>query len=557
MAEENLIEEGMENRRRRELVRWAMESIEHINRNVLAYLTNKDATRSQLRSIIFDDDKLAEVVPALGIYREICVIHDKHKNDPLAFINEIKRRGEVIRGIDAELADKIGAVHFDDETASYLNRVYYSILMKIDDVRLFLRNIYPRLHREFSLLKNKQLLNKMEELFGKKTEEISYLRRYSREAANWNNLPEPQRVEYYTQRIRFFMYGGHGSYKGIVRDFNDREVLEAIKKKNVVRRLFNYSLERKFIADRIREIRVGLQQKDWADFLKFFKNVKKHARDLIMRFGNVDFANKILKNRKKFRKDPQSWLAALQEMEAQLSSRYFFESEVLKPATTELVAIFEGYAEKREKELDGSLKKFKDYVKGIINAIGKTPEKKVGEIMKLVHRKEEKIMSRWRRIRMDFEAMEIRLSTYMTNLENLVKEMTEKGPDPKEYLQRVSAIEDRYEQWRRYYIRIINSINVRRTGNLPATMELLSLPSILGRHDRIIKTRDDRLEETMIGTFSKIFPRIIEEAEKANEQLDRINAYISETGLVRLIQMKGKTGNIVTEEPGRVLRRAA
>ncbi len=483
----------------------------------------RDKIRLEARGKILDKEK---AILNLGDFRLGNLIrreHQKSGGDSRRFIGNLKLRVNEIGEYDQGLAGSVMRIQFNEDEINYLSMLHGHLTnYNENQLRFYFTSQGTKLVialRDYN-----------ENDAARIVEEIMYLERYLLEVFKWQELTSTQRIQYFTERLLFYIKGHQDAssgidYRGILTYFKDKKLMKAILESDELKRPLTYARLRSIFSSLLAKASKGIREEDWGDFEDFWKHRRKYER-LIERLGYVGFGESLKKEVKHIKQDPQTWISQFQDDIKTIDNPNYINNRIVIPASRELIGLFE----RRILELISELEK---KLAGRVEELQRRPDEFSKSIIKNINLRERKTRRNLNRIRKNFEKRERRIVAAMVELVLQKERMYETF--------NFSGTMDYFKRWGDYSekaaslnLQLSTGLNGYRLANYGIPVMLLSALSTLSHSLEMQDKGVEKLSQNLLdANVDDIKSEIIKSVEKIDNMQNGLDEFLSKIGIWR------------------------
>ncbi|HJN56818.1 MAG TPA: hypothetical protein QGI22_02560 [Candidatus Woesearchaeota archaeon] len=506
-----------------------------VNR-IIQTINKKDTLRLSAGKFLENEYELRKRLKFFQIGNIIRNENQKSNGDNLIFLNSLKSRLDEIHNYDQNIGQYVKKVNFDIEELSilkYLGKIVRYHKNNRPKLIKFFNNFGIQILGRLKLLDDTKISRDIQRLIVEiNGEEIKYLTKYEYEIKSWPKQIGSRRVQFFSSMLAYYIYGTKNKrydYKGILTYFNDKKLMGDIADKDILKRLLNFSHERKFFATILLKIKKGMEENNWKDFLKVWRERKENEKILKDRFGDKEFGSLFRKLIKNSGQDPQQWAKLISGMVSTLDNPNYINKEIIIPASEELSIIFKSRINDIRNNLHKSIGKLEDIIFKRIKEIENKSNNISKNIIQIIDKKERKRIKKIRRV---FNKKEEELIERMENFSHLIGKL----PNTFIFLKESDKLE-KSNDYARKLSDWIKQLALRIKGKeiIPSgyILYLSSGLSILSR----TKTSENRIAENIIHNLEfiqikNIRNKVLKSYSRLNNLQDDLNSFLSVSGLI-------------------------
>lgn len=463
------------------------ENLIHRITELVFNLSEKDVFRSTIRGILSDRNKLSEHIP---IFKLINEINDKYKTsqDKKRFILEIRR--DYLSALEENfenVADFLNGIKFHDKELEFISNLNNYLEENKNNEPVLKKYIT---NQGSVLVTSLRSFNQINISFI--IEEIWYLIKYLQEVILWPRLTETKRIQYFTQRITFYIKGYQNEVSGLdyrgISYFKDKKLMKQILKNYTLKKPLTYARLRDIFTTLLIKARKGIAEKNWGDFEDFWKNRKKYEK-LIERLGYEEFFISLKQEVKTISQQPTEWIRQFQKDISLLDNPNYINNKIIIPAAKELGILFENRIQELISELiDRVTRRNKD-----LHQIGNKGSVK---LIRMLNRKKRQLNRKVNLRR--FEKKEIKVLGPLTILIERLQLFTKKN-DINIHLLNINKWRNHQTKWYDHSQQILESLGNYSSGRI----NFGSFPTLMSSYNIMANAQEniDIRERKAVGLF--------------------------------------------------------
>lgn len=264
------------------------------------------------------------------------------------------------------------------ESYKILSENAESFTLKKKEMIEKIKPLYPK----FAIRINEIELSQKNKFGIEPLNEIAELNKYVEDLRRWPNYRPANRIEFFIQRLQFYLNGGKDeitgeTYLGLTGYFKDGDLARELFKIPQIKKLWTYKQEIVFF-DWSKEIILKSIREEgkWEGFYAFYNNLRKGKKYINMvrdRFGNLEFAEFLERVHEKIHEAPAIWEEDLKKLSYTLHDLNYQNTYVIVPAQQALTNVFNQRIKELQEAKEIIQKKF-------LKLLAKTRRKLIKEI---------------------------------------------------------------------------------------------------------------------------------------------------------------------------------
>lgn len=143
--------------------------------------------------------------------------------------------------------------------------------------------------------------------------EVDYLISYRNDCDSWRYYDDTYGIDFFIRRVGLFLNGGiekNIQFKGLSKDFGDKEVRMAMLTDNAIRNLWLYRYQLDYLKRLIELCKKAQKSDAWEGFYGrkgFWTRFNDYAKVFEKGYGNAQFAKILLSKKDEIGEDPRAW----------------------------------------------------------------------------------------------------------------------------------------------------------------------------------------------------------------------------------------------------------